>query len=80
MWDGLDLVPRYKVQAAGLTPGQLARRAGVNPQTLRYYERRGLLPPPRRQESGYRAYASESLGMVRFIKRAQEVGFSLSAA
>jgi DNA-binding transcriptional MerR regulator len=57
---------------------QLARRAGVNPQTLRYYERRGLLPPPDRQESGYRAYASDSLETVRFIKRAQELGFSLA--
>jgi MerR family transcriptional regulator, mercuric resistance operon regulatory protein len=57
--------------------GQLARQAGVNPQTLRYYERRGLLPQPGRQDSGYRVYASDSVEIVRFIKRAQELGFSL---
>ena len=58
--------------------GQLARQAGVNPQTLRYYERRGLLPEPDRRESGYRAYAPDSVEIVRFIKRAQELGFSLA--
>lgn len=50
---------------------QAAERAGVNVQTLRYYERRGILPPPQRQESGYRAYGADSVQAVRFIKRAQ---------
>lgn len=58
--------------------GQLASRAGVNPQTLRYYERRGLLPEPERQSSGYRAYGDASVSTVRFIKHAQELGFTLA--
>lgn len=55
----------------------MARQAGVNPQTLRYYERRGLLPEPARVGSGYRSYGSDSVETVRFIKRAQELGFTL---
>jgi Hg(II)-responsive transcriptional regulator len=55
----------------------VAARARVNPQTLRYYERRGLLPEPERVGSGYRAYGSDAVRIVRFIKRAQELGFSL---
>ena len=58
--------------------GQVARRAGVNPQTLRYYERRGLLPQPARSASGYRSYGSNSVETVRFIKRAQQLGFTLA--
>jgi MerR family transcriptional regulator, mercuric resistance operon regulatory protein len=58
--------------------GQVAEEAGVNIQTLRYYERRGLLARPRRLDSGYRAYAPETVDSVRFIKRAQELGFALS--
>ena len=57
---------------------QAAERAGVNFQTLRYYERRGILPPPQRQESGYGAYGADSVQAVRFIKRAQELGFTLA--
>lgn len=56
---------------------QAARQAGVNVQTLRYYERRGLLPEPARRDSGYREFTSEAVRIVRFIKRAQELGFSL---
>jgi len=56
---------------------ELAARAGVNPQTLRYYERRGLLPAPPRSAAGYRAYPAEAVRVVRFVKRAQELGFSL---
>jgi alkylmercury lyase len=51
--------------------------AGVNVQTLRYYERRGLLPEPERLESGYRSYGPEAVRIVRFVKRAQRLGFSL---
>src|SRR6266540_1748226 len=58
--------------------GQVASRTGVNVQTLRYYERRGLLPEPGRRDSGYRVYSSEAVRIVRFIKRAQELGFSLA--
>jgi Hg(II)-responsive transcriptional regulator len=58
--------------------GHLATEAGVNIQTLRYYERRGLLRPPPRGESGYRSYGEDSVGVVRFIKGAQNLGFSLA--
>jgi Hg(II)-responsive transcriptional regulator len=58
--------------------GQVASEAGVNIQTLRYYERRGLLAEPPRQVSGYRAYGANSVAVIRFIKRAQEVGFTLT--
>ena len=58
--------------------GQVAQRAGVNRQTLRYYERRGLLPEPTRSESGYRSYGSNSVETVQFIKRSQELGFTLA--
>ena len=57
--------------------GEVAAQAGVNIQTLRYYERRGLLPEPERSNSGYRAYDSDTVRLVRFIKRAQELGFTL---
>lgn len=57
--------------------GQVARQSGVNIQTLRYYERRGLLQAPPRRPSGYREYTSSAVGVVRFVKRAQELGFSL---
>ncbi len=56
---------------------ETAKEAGVNTQTLRYYERRGLLPRPARRRSGYREYSGDAVRIVRFIKRAQELGFSL---
>jgi len=58
--------------------GEVARRAGVNIQTLRYYERRGLLAEPGRTASGYRSYPSDAVRVVRFVKRAQELGFTLA--
>jgi Hg(II)-responsive transcriptional regulator len=60
--------------------GQVAAEAGVNVQTLRYYERRGLLPEPARRESGYRVYGRDAVRTVRFIKRAQQLGFGLRDA
>lgn len=57
--------------------GEVAERAGVNVQTLRFYERRGLLPSPARRPSGYRQYSPDTVALVRFIKRAQQLGFSL---
>ncbi|MFN2567464.1 MAG: heavy metal-responsive transcriptional regulator [Gemmatimonadaceae bacterium] len=57
--------------------GEVAQRADVNVQTLRYYERCGLLPAPTRRPSGYREYSAETVRLVRFIKRAQGLGFSL---
>ena len=62
---------------AALTRGTLAKQAGVNGETLRYYEREGLLPEPKRSESGYRLYREDDVKRVRFIKRAQELGFNL---
>lgn len=56
---------------------ELAGRAGVNTQTLRYYERRGLLAQPPRSRSGYRDYPDRAVGQLRFVKRAQELGFTL---
>jgi len=57
--------------------GELAEQAGVNRETLRYYERRGLLKPAGRTASGYRVYNRESAARLLFIKRAQGFGFSL---
>lgn len=57
--------------------GEVAQAAGVNIETIRYYERCGLLADPGRRESGYRAYPSEIVARVRFIKRGQQLGFTL---
>ncbi len=61
-----------------LTIGKVARQAGVNIQTVRYYERRGLLRPDDYRESGYRLYSGEAVKRLRFIKNAQTLGFSLA--
>src|SRR5438046_5396113 len=58
--------------------GEVATRAGVNVETLRYYERRGLLPEPQRGPSGHRRYDDETVRFVRAIKEAQAVGFTLA--
>ena len=60
------------------TIGQLARKAEINLETVRYYERRGLLPKPPRTLSGYRLFPAEAAQRLRFIRRAQELGFSLA--
>jgi Cu(I)-responsive transcriptional regulator len=57
--------------------GTAAERAGVNVQTLRYYERRGLLPRAPRRTSGYREFPDDAVRIVRFVKRAQDLGFTL---
>jgi len=57
--------------------GQLATLAGVKPDTVRFYERRGLLPKPARTASEYRLYDEAALNQLRFIKKAQSLGFSL---
>ena len=61
----------------GLTIGVLASRCGVSRDTVRFYERERLLPPPRRTASGYRLYREEEAGRVRFIRRAQAMGLTL---
>lgn len=60
-----------------MTRGELARYGQVNPETIRYYERSGLLPLPARSESNYRLFSPAAVQRIRFIKRAQAVGFSL---
>lgn len=72
---GLILV--REVSPMKMTIGDFAAQAGVNVQTVRYYERRGILPEPERTASGYRQYDEEALARVRFIRGAQELGFSL---
>lgn len=59
---------------------EAAKAAGVNPQTLRYYERRGLLRPSGRGRSGYREYSADDVRLLKFVKRAQELGLSLADA
>jgi len=61
-----------------LRTGEVAAQAGVNVQTLRYYERRGILKEPERRPSGYREYPADAVRLIRFIKRAQEIGFTLN--
>ena len=62
----------------GLRIGDVARSAGVNVQTLRYYERRGLVLPEFRRHSGQREYDDSAVGRVRAIKAAQQLGFTLT--
>ena len=61
-----------------LTIGQLAHEAGVHVETVRYYERRGLLRQPPRTPAGYRQYAAADLRRLQFIARAKQLGFTLS--
>jgi len=62
---------------SGLTVSKLAKNAGVELSTIRYYERRGLVKPAARHSSGYRQYDVEAVRRVRFIRHAQQLGFSL---
>src|SRR5712691_6953489 len=61
-----------------LTIGRLARAAGVHVETVRYYQRRGLIAVPPRPTGSVRYYPQTAVGQLRFIKRAQDIGFSLS--
>jgi MerR family transcriptional regulator, copper efflux regulator len=65
------------VSDTALRIGQVAAQAGVNIRTLRFYEREGVLPAPERRPSGYRSYPAETVALVRFIKRAQALGYTL---
>jgi MerR family transcriptional regulator, mercuric resistance operon regulatory protein len=62
---------------SGLRSGEVAAAAGVNPPTLRYYERRGLLDEPVRSPGGHRLYPTEAVTVLRVIKAAQRLGFTL---
>lgn len=64
-------------QNTALTIGTVARRVGVNIDTIRYYEREGLLPEPQRRASGYRSYGEGTIAQLRFIRRAKALGFTL---
>lgn len=61
-----------------LNIGDVARESGVSVEALRYYERQGLVAAPDRDDNGYRLYRPDAVARIRFIKRAQEVGFTLS--
>jgi Hg(II)-responsive transcriptional regulator len=65
---------------AGLTISELARRAGVGVETVRFYERRRILEEPPRTPSGYRQYPEDAVERIRFVQRAKELGFSLAEA
>lgn len=74
---GPDMEEKYE----GITTfkiGEVARRADVNKETVRYYEKRGLIPEPDRRRSGYRIFTRRHIDQIKFIKRAQELGFTLS--
>jgi MerR family mercuric resistance operon transcriptional regulator len=61
----------------GMTRSAVAERAKVHPETVRYYERRGLIPDPPRSGAGYRLYDESYVDRLQFIRRAQELGFTL---
>ena len=56
---------------------ELSKRTGINLETIRYYEKQGILPEPRRQANGYRSYDEESVAQLMFIKNCRRLGFSL---
>lgn len=66
------------MEPSALSIGQLARRAGISVQALRFYERRGLLARPVRTPSGHRRYPVETTSLLALIRRAQELGFTLA--
>jgi Hg(II)-responsive transcriptional regulator len=68
---------KEKIKRMSLTIGQVAKAADVHVETLRYYERRGLVPKPPRSTSLYRRYPEDTVARVQFVKHAQELGFSL---
>jgi MerR family copper efflux transcriptional regulator len=62
----------------GLTIGRLAKQVSIGIETIRFYERQGLIEPPPRTDSNYRVYPEEEVNRLRFIKRAKNLGFTLS--
>jgi DNA-binding transcriptional MerR regulator len=73
----VDPIPWYRVQNNGMKIGEISAKAGVNVQTIRFYEREKLLQKPVRTQSGYRAFTEVDLERVRFIKDSQQLGFTL---
>lgn len=69
---------RVQTSEGELTIGRLAKRAGVGVDTVRFYEKEGLIDEPRRSEpSGYRLYEPDTVRRIQFVRRAQELGFAL---
>lgn len=73
----LELTQRFTLARMSLTVGHVARRAGVSPHTVRYYDRVGLLKAASRTEAGYREYSEDALERLRFIQDAQRLGLRL---
>lgn len=73
----VDSVTTHDIGNRRLRTGEVARRAGVNVQTLRYYERRGLIAEPARSPGGHRTYPADTVSLLAVIKAAQRLGFSL---
>ncbi|GAB4262883.1 MAG: Hg(II)-responsive transcriptional regulator [Deferrisomatales bacterium] len=69
--------PAGEPAGSGLTIGQLAAAAGVGVETIRFYERKGLIQQPEKPMFGFRAYPPEAAARIRFIRRAKELGFTL---
>jgi Cu(I)-responsive transcriptional regulator len=67
-----------EVTMGGLTIGRLAKQVGIGIETVRFYERQGLIKPPPRTDSNYRVYPEEEVARLRFIKRAKNLGFTLN--
>jgi len=67
-----------KIETRDMGRGQLAKLASVNLETVRFYERNGLMPEPIRNGSGYRQYGASDLKRLRFIRRSKELGFSIT--
>ena len=65
------------MDSEALTIGKIARQAGIGIETIRFYERQGLIPSPPRSAAGYRLYPQNAVQKLRFIRRAKELGFSL---
>ena len=61
-----------------LSIGKVAARTGCNIETIRFYEKQGLLPPPGRTEGGHRLYTTEMVGRLVFVRRCRELGFSMA--
>ena len=74
----VDGVIREGLDVKTMTIGQLAKLSGVGVETIRFYERKGLLIEPKRRESGYRQFDSESLDRLNFIQRGKRLGFTLA--
>lgn len=68
---------KSETKQSGLTIGHLASESGINVETVRYYQRIGMIIKPEKPQQGFRKYSRETVNRIKFIKRAQELGFSL---